>query len=68
MSVVLSLPQNMNGFLYILKGKAAVGSDRGEKDQIEAHNTVTLTKVCAVQVPRNIAPLKRVVGRGETRP
>lgn len=35
----------MNGFLYILGGKAAVGSDRGEKDQIEAHNTVTLTKV-----------------------
>lgn len=43
----------MNGFLYILGGKAAVGSDRGEKDQIEAHNTVTLTKVCpAVVSPR----------------
>lgn len=35
----------MNGFLYILGGKAAVGAGRGEKDQIEAHNTVTLTKV-----------------------
>lgn len=37
----------MNGFLYILGGKAAVGSRSAEKDQIEAHNTVTLTKACA---------------------
>eukprot|EP00903_Cladosiphon_okamuranus_P018649 g17164.t1 len=38
------IPSNMNGFLYILGGKAAVGAGGGEKDQIEAHNTVTLTK------------------------
>lgn len=37
--------QNMNGFLYILEGKAAVGSGGEKKDQIQAHNTVTLTKV-----------------------
>ncbi|CAN0241511.1 unnamed protein product [Ectocarpus sp. 12 AP-2014] len=38
------IPTNMNGFLYILEGKAAVGSGGEEKDQIQAHNTVTLTK------------------------
>lgn len=43
----------MNGFLYILGGKAAVGPDRGEKGQIEAHNTVTLTKACAVPSTRD---------------
>lgn len=35
----------MNGFLYILSGKAAVGDDKGAEDQIESYNTVTLTAV-----------------------
>lgn len=39
------LHQEMNAFLYILKGKVAVGDGSGEEKQIEAHNTVTLTKV-----------------------
>lgn len=35
----------MNSFMYMLEGKAAVGDGQGEKDQIDAHNTITLTKV-----------------------
>lgn len=38
--------QAMNSFLYMLQGKAAVGPGKGEKEQIDAHNTITLTKVC----------------------
>ena len=36
----------MNSFLYMLEGKAAVGPGKGDKEQIDAHNTITLTKVC----------------------
>ena len=39
------LQQTMNSFLYMLEGKAAIGDGQGDKDQIDAHNTVTLTKV-----------------------
>lgn len=35
----------MNSFVYMLEGKAAIGPGRGEKEQIDAHNTITLTKV-----------------------
>lgn len=35
----------MNSFLYMLKGKAAVGAGKGAGDQIGAHNTITLSSV-----------------------
>ncbi|CAM9375253.1 unnamed protein product, partial [Ascophyllum nodosum] len=38
------IPSTMNSFLYMLEGKAAIGDGQGDKDQIDAHNTVTLTK------------------------
>lgn len=40
-----ALPQGMNSFVYMLEGEAAIGPSKGAKDQIGAHNTVTLTKV-----------------------
>eukprot|EP00904_Undaria_pinnatifida_P005072 jgi/Undpi1/1695/HiC_scaffold_11.g05085.m1 len=38
------IPEAMNSFLYMLEGKAAVGPGKGDKEQIDAHNTITLTK------------------------
>ncbi|CAM9679036.1 unnamed protein product [Sphacelaria rigidula] len=38
------IPEAMNGFLYILEGKVAVGEGSGAGDQVGAHNTVTLTR------------------------
>ncbi|CAB1097257.1 unnamed protein product [Ectocarpus sp. CCAP 1310/34] len=60
------IPTNMNGFLYILEGKAAVGSGGEEKDQIQAHNTVTLTKGgSGVQVKTFDSPADFVLVCGE---
>lgn len=37
--------QTMNAFLYLLSGKAAIGGEPSEENQIGPHNTITLTKV-----------------------
>lgn len=44
------LVQGMNSFVYILEGKAAIGPGKGEKEQVDAHNTVTLTKVLLTHI------------------
>ncbi len=38
----------------------AVGPGKGEKDQIGAHNTITLTKVCVVRIRRGWGACTRV--------